>query len=92
MRGDGVEQQDVPWELVTGSSDVRAFRVIGEDLYIRFQRDVTYRYHAVPADIIDGFRTARSKGRYIGQYLKVRAYRPERIDDGKTESRPHAPA
>ena len=51
-----------------------AYSPSGRRLYVRFResRDL-YVYHDVPADVIDSFEAAASKGRFVNIEIKPRS-------------------
>jgi len=50
-----------------------------KQLTVVFQSGAVYTYYDVPESVYVGFKTARSKGKYLNQYI-VDAYSFERKD------------
>lgn len=51
-----------------------------KQLTVVFQSGAVYTYYDVPESVYAGFKTARSKGKYLNQYI-VDTYAFERKDD-----------
>lgn len=52
------------------SSTIKSIGYHNNDLYVKFNSDIMYKYLNVPNDLFEAFKNSDSKGRFMNESIK----------------------